>query len=183
MSSLKLFFPALSAIIGMTSDELYNRQRALVACGVLQSVAGRGPGSGVRLSEDTVAGLLIGLLSADSLADTDYRIKSVCDAEPHQYFTGEPAWNERFPTFRTAVSAMLSGSLTEVESIGVTRWESAEIRRHKGRPKVLDFYFSFRERKRVGEPTSTVFKTTRVIEAIHLDRVRWALHDFLKGAE
>jgi hypothetical protein len=178
MASLKSFFPVLGPIIGMSADELYNRQRALVAAGALQTLHGRGPGSGIHLSEDSVAILLIGLLSVRSLAETDHRIKWICDATyVPSYFTKERDLSAKFPTFRDAVSASLSDRLRNVDLISVSTWASAKIKRSKGRPRELEYQVS----SKLDKSHSAVFEDGgRSISAVHIDRIRFALLDFLR---
>jgi hypothetical protein len=67
--SLKSYVPRLAKLLGMTPDSLYERVRALVREGLLTPEAGRGPGSGVRATPETVTLLLIAGLAADSLSD------------------------------------------------------------------------------------------------------------------
>jgi hypothetical protein len=81
MASLKALLPRLAPIIGMSVDALYERQRALVRHGVLRPVAGRGPGSGVEFSADSVAALLISIGATDSLSEVDGRIVGYCEAK------------------------------------------------------------------------------------------------------
>ena len=101
MTSLKAFLPKLSEIVGISADALYSRQRALVQLGVLRAIAGRGPGSGVPLTADNVAALIVALMCADSLQATDDKVKLLCDAAPTEVkkcrFTGEA-------TFRAAIA-------------------------------------------------------------------------------
>ena len=54
-------------MVGQTVEMLYERQRALVRKGLLESVKGRGPGSGVRADEAALATFFISLLSHDLL--------------------------------------------------------------------------------------------------------------------
>jgi hypothetical protein len=81
MSSLKAFLPQLADVIGTTPAALYERQRALVRQGVLHPLVGRGPGSGVELSADAVAALLISVGAAWSLSEVDSRIIKYCQAQ------------------------------------------------------------------------------------------------------
>jgi len=174
MASLKSFFPELGEILGMSPDELYNRQRALVSSGVLKAVAGRGPGSGVPLSEDSVAVLLIGLLSVDSLGETDHRIKIMCEARHNRYFTAEEDWSVKLklPSFRSAVAAVLTGKLKYAKEIRVTPWSGAEVQRYKGQPRTLDYS--------TGEKSNAmVIGSIRKIDGVYLDRIRYALQDCL----
>jgi hypothetical protein len=81
MSSLKAFLLQLADVIGTTPAALYERQRALVRQGVLRPLVGRGPGSGVKLSADAVAALLISMGAAGSLSEVDSRIIKYCEAQ------------------------------------------------------------------------------------------------------
>jgi hypothetical protein len=83
MIGLKTFLQDFAKTTGLASfDSLYERQRELVRCGLLPSVEGRGPGSGVPLNPETLATLLIGLLATDKLADLGERTDVLCKARP-----------------------------------------------------------------------------------------------------
>jgi hypothetical protein len=84
MASLKSFLPHMAKVVGTTADALYSRQRALVDLGVLETVKGRGPGSGTPLSANGVSAMIIALMTADSLQDTDDRVASMCRAVPER---------------------------------------------------------------------------------------------------
>jgi hypothetical protein len=73
--------PQLADVLGTTPAALYERQRALVRQGVLRPLVGRGPGSGVELSADAVAALLISVGAAWSLSEVDSRIIKYCEAQ------------------------------------------------------------------------------------------------------
>jgi hypothetical protein len=90
MLSLKAFLPVLAAMVGTTADVLYERQRALVRIGALSPLAGRGPGSGVHLSIESVAKVLIGYAAADTLSEVELRFQDVCGATPDDYEGAEP---------------------------------------------------------------------------------------------
>jgi hypothetical protein len=98
MASLKAFLPVLARILGTTPDALYSRQRALVNLGLLAIREGRGPGSGVELSADSVGVMLIACLCSDTLAGTDQRVVDICNA-------GDVFSSEKF---RQAVTSTLS---------------------------------------------------------------------------
>jgi hypothetical protein len=100
MSSLKSFLPVLADILVTTPDTLYSRQRALVDLGLLESKPGRGPGSGVELSMDSVGVMLIACLCADTLADTDRRVAAICSAKR--------AGSKKQETFREGMAAALA---------------------------------------------------------------------------
>jgi hypothetical protein len=82
MAGLKAFLPEISRIFSTTPAALYERQRALVRLGLLTGAEGRGPGSGVPLSADNLAALIIALAVTDNLSDTDARVQKLCDAAP-----------------------------------------------------------------------------------------------------
>jgi hypothetical protein len=79
-SSLKSMFPALGRVLKMSPDALYAYQRAFVAQGILDSTPGRGPGSGVRASPETVAQFMIGLLTNASMEENAGLARSLANA-------------------------------------------------------------------------------------------------------
>jgi hypothetical protein len=81
-SSLKGYTPALARLLGMTPAALYERQRALVRAGMLDPGEGRGPGSGVRTHEGSVALLMIAALATESLSETEERTREIASASP-----------------------------------------------------------------------------------------------------
>jgi hypothetical protein len=82
MKSLKSFLPQISGFLSTTPAALYERQRQLVRLGILTAEKGHGPGSGVKLSAESVAALLVALLATDNLSDTDDRILLLLTAKP-----------------------------------------------------------------------------------------------------
>lgn len=78
--SLKGFAPILANYIGLTPLAVYERQRALVRCGLLPDAKGRGPGSGVRATPEAVALLLIAVLATDNLSEIDNRVVELAGA-------------------------------------------------------------------------------------------------------
>ena len=68
--SLKGFTPTLGKAVGMSAAAVYDRQRALVRGGLLQVESGKASGSGVRLTEESLALLLVALLATDNLSRT-----------------------------------------------------------------------------------------------------------------
>jgi len=117
VTSLKGFIPTLARLVGMTPAALYERQRALVRAGLLQVKGGRGPGSGVRLTADTVALLLIAVLASDSLSDTEEKARAVANLRSARCpLTGTN-------NFRAALAAILASSdlSKRVKSISVRR--------------------------------------------------------------
>jgi hypothetical protein len=107
MAGLKSFLPWLSDATEITSDSLYERQRVLMRSGVLPVREGRGPGSGVPLNADTLAVLVIALLSTDQLADIALRTQQLCQARP---FALNPKSRKNAPTFQADVAKALLGT-------------------------------------------------------------------------
>jgi hypothetical protein len=81
-SSLKAYAPLLASRLGTTPAALYERQRALVRDGILEQLAGRGPGSGVPLAPYPVALLLLAVLATDSLSETADKVRIFATAKP-----------------------------------------------------------------------------------------------------
>jgi hypothetical protein len=103
MASLKAFLPQLAKIVDMTPDALYSRQRALTQIGVLKATEGRGPGTGVPLSGEAVAAMIIALMASDSLQDTDQRVARTCNAVATE---GICEWTGA-KTFQSALTAVI----------------------------------------------------------------------------
>lgn len=80
MASLKAFAPHLARILGTTPATLYERQRVLVGEELLDARKGRGPGTGVRATAESVALLLIATLATENVADAATRTRAVAEA-------------------------------------------------------------------------------------------------------
>src|SRR5262245_52025480 len=104
MASLKGLTPKLAEWTDMTGAAVYERQRVLVQAGLLHSEGGRGPGSGVRATPDSVAMLLIALLATDSLSETVQYAKAVANLKSDTKRC--PITGKR--TFAEAVAAIIS---------------------------------------------------------------------------
>lgn len=89
MVSLKTFLAILAPLIGTTPATLYERQRVLVRMGLLKPVPGRGPGSGVALTAESLATLLIAYAAADNLGDVEKRAPEVSGAESAFYISDD----------------------------------------------------------------------------------------------
>jgi hypothetical protein len=103
MISLKSAIPALTGIFANLSEHaLYERQRSLMRAGLLSARKGRGPGSGVEVSPDTLGILMISLLATDSLSEVAEATRflasarrRVSDANKH-LFVGAKTLREAF---------------------------------------------------------------------------------------
>jgi hypothetical protein len=80
-SSLKPFLARLARVLVTSEGTLYERQRALVREGLLESLPGQGRGSGVRASPDSLAMLLISFLSSVGLTDAALLTKETSKAK------------------------------------------------------------------------------------------------------
>jgi hypothetical protein len=81
MIGLKTYLSQLSEPLGQSEELLYERQRALVRQGLLESVGGRGPGSGVRADEKALAAFLISFLAHDILSHASVA-EFFCEMKP-----------------------------------------------------------------------------------------------------
>jgi hypothetical protein len=73
-------FPALGRIVGETPHALCARQRKFGRAGLLDSIASRGPGSGVAGTPESVAMFLICMLTNAGLAENVPCAKSIAKA-------------------------------------------------------------------------------------------------------
>jgi hypothetical protein len=78
---LKSFLSVLGPIFEETPIALYERQKSLVAEGLLQPMAGRGPGSGVRATPETVAILATGMLASVELTGSGRRTRVIAEGQ------------------------------------------------------------------------------------------------------
>jgi DNA-binding IscR family transcriptional regulator len=102
--SLKGLIGEVSALTGMSEAAVYERQRALVRAGLLKTERGRGPGSGVRGTPESVALLLISLLATGNLSEAGISTRIFADRENKEGFC--PLTGKR--TFGEAVTAILA---------------------------------------------------------------------------
>ena len=124
-TSLKSCLPVLARVLGESDAALYERQRLLVREGLLESVAGHGPGTGVRATSESVAMLLIGMLSSVNWSESGPAARAIADtsAKPPCRLTGATR-------FADALAKILSNEAlaARVNSIRVTvTGGSAEI--------------------------------------------------------
>lgn len=113
MIGLKAFLNVIAEWSEEPFDSLYERQRELVRCGLLPVRPGRGPGSGVPLTPETLATFLIGLLATDSLSDLARRTAQLSAAKPLLVGPKQKGKKDRRVNFHTAVAAALCESKIE----------------------------------------------------------------------
>ena len=171
--SLKGLIPLLARAVDMTPAALYERQRALVRAGLLQSEPGRGPGSGVRSTPDSVALLLIALLATGSLSETEghteilAKLKSATKRCP---LTGKK-------TFATALAAALASEDVAKQ----VRWIEVE----RGGSKARAIIAFKEEPDKVGVETSEFgFKDARFESRLSVRATLFLpLHPLVRGLE
>jgi hypothetical protein len=78
--SLQQRLPVLAEILNANRTTLYERQRALVREGLLETLPGHGRGSGVAATPESIAMLTIGMLSSVNLADAGPLARSFSEA-------------------------------------------------------------------------------------------------------
>jgi hypothetical protein len=93
-------------MVGKTPAALYERQRVLMEAGLLQAVAGRGPGSGVRATPQSMAALLIALLATETVAETGERTAAVMKLKSASDTKRCPITGKK--TFAEALTAILA---------------------------------------------------------------------------
>src|SRR4029077_11888225 len=83
MVSRKAFSETLAPLLASTPAALYERQRALIRLGMLpQAVQGRG--KGLPATPETVAMLLVAVMTTDNLSDTDLRVRRMAQARQNR---------------------------------------------------------------------------------------------------
>jgi hypothetical protein len=102
--SLKGLIGEVSALTNMSEAAVYERQRALVRAGLLKTESGRGPGSGVRGTPESVALLLISLLATENLSEAGISTRILADRENKEGVC--PLTGKR--TFGEAVTAIVA---------------------------------------------------------------------------
>jgi hypothetical protein len=161
MTSLKAVLPRLATMFDSNPDALYERQRALVRLGVLKPIQGRGPGSGVEFSANSVATLLIAVTAVNSLSEVDTRIAGFCNAMPHYPSETCPFTGQK--TFLAALQAIFENArlASKVRNVSVEQNTSRILIAYTGRDgrKILKSLF-----KREGETIAKFITKTAVIE-------------------
>jgi hypothetical protein len=101
--------PFLSQVLDMTPAALYERQRALVRIGLLDQRPGRGPGSGVPATSQSLATLLISIAATGSLSEVGEMTKLFANLKSETGrcpFTGKK-------TLAAALTAVLDSPLSK----------------------------------------------------------------------
>lgn len=177
MSSLKSFLFGVSPIIGISPAALYERQRALVKLGLLTPSPGRGPGSGVPLSAESVAVVIVCILAAEALSDVDERVAALCNAAPDTHSLSDvKRWTDLGkPTFCSEISRLLSGDQLQwrptprvYRGIRVTRSWRGQIMHGRGALQSIDFLTQNKYDRDVSDREISI---TAEIETAMLDKL------------
>lgn len=141
MFALKTYLQSIAPLLGASGDALYERQRALVRMGVLHAGAGRGPGSGVKATPESIGMLLLSFLGTEGPAGTAEKTAALAQLSPSD--------GDRCPLTgqRSLIDAIVS--ILRSESLG-RKVEDLTVSRTIGRATI-----SFRDRPRGKVKTST----------------------------
>jgi len=126
--SLTSVLPALAPCLGLTSQALYERKRALIRLGLLPSPQGRGRRGGASAEPSTIALLVTAVMVTDNLSDTDGRVEALAAAEfrgrkhRHCPITGANTFHEAL-TFLLSDQAPISVETDTILEIKVSRLE------------------------------------------------------------
>lgn len=104
--SLKAYCRKLETLLGEPSDSIYERQRRLVDVEKMPIDQGRGPGSGVRFTADSVSWLLVAMLCADT-------VRGAGNLAPH-YHTFLPARGGIRQKLKHGLSAVFGMALQNI---------------------------------------------------------------------
>jgi hypothetical protein len=102
MASLQSLIPHLAADLDMKPSSIYERQRALARAGLLEMRPGKGPGSGVLATPESLAMLLISL-ATPSLSEVERQTKTLAGLKSRKKSC--PVTGKR--TFASALAAVL----------------------------------------------------------------------------
>jgi hypothetical protein len=114
MAGLKSFLYGIAPSLGISPLALYERQRALVNLGAIKSAGGRGPGSGVPLTAENFAAVLISLLATENLSEVDDAVVALCNAtakpwrDPRKDLADTVRSKGKPTTFKEALGRVLS---------------------------------------------------------------------------
>lgn len=84
MIGLKSYLPVLARYLNTTEAVLYERQRRLTQAGRLVGTAGRGPGSGIRITAPNVSLMIMAMMATDDLAEVVARVDALASRRSDQ---------------------------------------------------------------------------------------------------
>lgn len=193
MASLKAFLYGLAPILGITGAALYERQRALTNLGILEATPGRGPGSGVPLTAENVAAVVISVLAAETLSEIDEDVAALCNAPP-DLRRKEGGRGKHKTSFKAELGRVLSGlplTLGEgagfISGVNVTRsWKGqivsglpTTVFPELGRdPEVEVFEFFSEGKSKPSRGVTSPIRVTAELDSLTLER----LTTFTQGA-
>lgn len=124
-TSLNSFIPFLSEALRLNPSALYERLRALVRLELLESVPGRGPGTGVRFGPDALATLLISHMATDNIADAAQMTTALSNASLRRFWSAEAKVFAGAKSFKDALVKILADDAVarEFTSLRIHRGE------------------------------------------------------------
>lgn len=129
--SLNSIIPFLSEVLRLNPSTLYERLRALVRLELLESIPGRGPGTGVRFGSDALATLLVSHMATDNIADAAQTTTALSKALLRDQTSAKTKALGGAATFKAALVNILTDDAVaeEVASLRIHRGEApwAEI--------------------------------------------------------
>jgi hypothetical protein len=154
MTSLKSYIPHMTPLLGLTPDVIYDRQRELMHCKLIEHTKGRGPGSGVRATPNTLATLLIGLMVVDKTAE-------VCSVLP-EWLSARATSNGYCPItgepdFLSALTKVLSDRALASKCDGI------DLVRSDG------FAYLYFIKRKIRKPTVFRCKKYEVMRSLHVE--------------
>src|SRR5262249_34368316 len=84
MIGLKSYLPILARHLNTSEAVLYERQRKLTQAGLLVGTAGRGPGSGIRITAPNVSLMIMAMMATDDLAEVVARAETLASRRSDQ---------------------------------------------------------------------------------------------------
>jgi hypothetical protein len=127
MTSLAGLIPDLAQNLCVSPNAIYERQRALMRADLLAFKPGRGPGSGVEATPESVALLLISILAPGGLARAHTEVRAIAKLKSTGNQSACPLTGKR--TFGAALAAILANEdlAQRVELLSVEQWSSATM--------------------------------------------------------
>ncbi|WP_156928892.1 hypothetical protein [Bradyrhizobium sp. th.b2] len=153
LPSLTSVLPELAPSLGLTSQALYERARALIRLELLPSAEGRGRRSGAQAEPAHIALLIIAVMATDNLSEIDGRVRRLAQAKIIGKQRASRCPITDATNFHDALTALLS------DKVSVSRDTDTliEISVSRFEPKAWIEYFAWPGLK---EPVHTEFGET-----------------------
>jgi hypothetical protein len=137
LQSLRSYLPKLSKLLGIAPTALYERQRELIRASILPRPDGVGRDSGIAITPEAVASVLVAAMAANGLKDTRNATKKVLAA----HIQDGPCGLSGEATFGRALTWALSTPSDTVEEVRVYRdCTRAEIAYRQGSENCVSIF-------------------------------------------